>query len=370
MSIRRNIKLVDPNMAKIFIPWVLRHPSYLFTARKLIKSFKSTVELRKRAQEEGLKVPPFLILSITKQCNLHCVGCYAAANGTLSIKTEKQLNIEAWRNIIKEGNDLGVFCYVIAGGEPFMFPNLLDLCSEFKDRGFLIFTNGTALKETDYEKLKQLKNVAIIVSIEGGKEQTDSRRGTGVYEKVLNTINKLNKIGIINGISVTINGINYKQWMNPSTIDSLIKKGVRIGFFLEYIPTKHDITESLMLTEEERTAFRNQILNYRANKKIYLIHSPGDEEYLGGCVSAGRGFAHITPSGDLTPCPVTSMTTHNLTQSSLREGLASDFFKYIRENEHLLETKGSPCALFSHQEELVSIATKFKVRNTSVIQSF
>ena len=70
MSIRRNIKLVDPNMAKIFIPWVLKHPSYLFTARKLIKSFKSTVELRKRAQEEGLKVPPFLILSITKQCNL------------------------------------------------------------------------------------------------------------------------------------------------------------------------------------------------------------------------------------------------------------------------------------------------------------
>jgi hypothetical protein len=62
--------------------------------------------------------------------------------------------------------------------------------------------------------------------------------------------------------------------MNPSMIDFLIKKGVRIGFFLEYIPTKHDITESLMLTEEERTAFRNQILNYRANKKIYLIHSP------------------------------------------------------------------------------------------------
>ncbi|GAH95319.1 unnamed protein product, partial [marine sediment metagenome] len=117
--------------------------------------------------------PPFLILSITKQCNLHCAGCYAAAAGTLSIKSEKQLNIDAWRKIIKEGNDLGVFCYVIAGGEPFMFPNLLDLCSEFKDRGFLIFTNGTALKETDYEKLKKLKNVAIIVSIEGDKEDTD-----------------------------------------------------------------------------------------------------------------------------------------------------------------------------------------------------
>ena len=54
------------------------------------------------------------------------------------------------------------------------------------------------------------------------------------------------------------------------------------------------------------------------------------------------------------------MTTHNLTNSSLREGLASDFFSFIRENEHLLETEGSPCALFAYQEELEIIATKFK----------
>ncbi|MHA1277745.1 MAG: hypothetical protein ACTSQ8_11175 [Candidatus Helarchaeota archaeon] len=55
-------------------------------------------------------------------------------------------------------------------------------------------------------------------------------------------------------------------------------------------------------------------------KQIFLLHSPGDEEYMGGCVSAGRGFAHITPMGDLTPCPVSNIATHNLTKASLREG--------------------------------------------------
>jgi len=86
------------------------------------------------------------------------------------------------------------------------------------------------------------------VSLEGDRETTDYRRGEGVYEKALATLKRLNKIGVLNGISVTINRLNYEHWMNPQLIDSLIKKGIRIGFFLEYIPSKKDITSSLMLT--------------------------------------------------------------------------------------------------------------------------
>jgi len=83
---------------------------------------------------------------------------------------------------------------------------------------------------------------------------------------------------------------------------------------------------SLLLKPEERREFRAQILKFRSTKPIFIIHSPGDEEYFGGCVSAGRGFAHITPAGDLTPCPVSNIATHNLTNSTLREGLASPIY--------------------------------------------
>jgi MoaA/NifB/PqqE/SkfB family radical SAM enzyme len=356
MGIKTTLKLVDSNMAKVFAPWILRHPKYLFVFKKLVKSFKHSLELRNKAKEEGYLVPPFMILSITKRCNLHCAGCYAAAAGTLDIASNSQLRINEWRSIIEEANELGVFAYIIAGGEPFLFPGLLELCKEFSDRLFIIFTNGTAIKENDFKKLKKLKNTGVIVSLEGDREATDYRRGNGVYEKALESLKRLNKIGVFNGISVTINGLNYEHWMNPQLIDSLIKKGIRIGFFLEYIPSKKDITTSLMLTERERELFRAKILEYRSNKKIYLIHSPGDEELLGGCVSAGRGFAHITPSGDLTPCPVSNIATHNLKTSTLEEGLKSKFFKIIRENEHLLETEGVPCALFAHKEEVEELA--------------
>jgi MoaA/NifB/PqqE/SkfB family radical SAM enzyme len=331
-------------------------------------------------RKKGLVVPPFLIISITSRCNLSCNGCYAGAVGNHheikyneDNKMKKELSKEQWRAIINEAKELGVIGFVIAGGEPFLFPGLIDLCEEFKDRLFLILTNGTTLTKADYKRLRRLTNTAVIVSIEGGQELTDSRRGKGVYEKAMSTLSKLKKMGTLNGFSTTITRMNYRYWMNTEHVDDLITQGIKFGVFIEYIPltpgigpgpegmnsttkwdTKND--HALMLTTEERAEFRAQALSYRAKKSIYIVHSPGDEEYFGGCVSAGRGFAHITPTGDLTPCPVSNIATHNLTTSTLREGLASPLFKEIRDNEHLLETEGVPCALFAHPKEVDSLA--------------
>jgi MoaA/NifB/PqqE/SkfB family radical SAM enzyme len=277
-----------------------------------------------------------------------------------------------------------VFSFVIAGGEPFLFPRLIDLCQEFKDRLFLVLTNGTALTEEHYRQLKKTRNMVVIVSVEGGPDITDARRGRGVFGKALSTIDRLNSIGVLTGISVTITRLNYEYWMEEEHIDSFIAKDVRIASFIEYIPLTPvsgpssegtspfctSIPESventngwnngndlaLMLTPEERERFRERVLEFRSRKPIYLIHSPGDEEKFGGCVSAGRGFAHITPGGDLTPCPVSNIATHNLVKASLRDGLASQLFKEICENEHLLETEGMPCALFAHPREVDELA--------------
>jgi len=258
---------------------------------------------------------------------------------------------------------LGIFVNIISGGEPFLFPGLIELCGEFEDQTFVIFTNGTALTETDYNLLKRSNNLAIIVSIEGSPEFTNKRRGTGVYEKALNTIKNLDQIGVPTGISATISRMNFRYWMNPENIDNLIKQNIRMLFLIEYIPQtplpqlKTESTDhSFLLKPEERREFRAQVLKFRSTKPIFIIHSPGDEEYFGGCVSAGRGFAHITPAGDLTPCPISNIATHNLTNSTLREGLASPLFKEICKNEHLLETEGMPCALFAHPEEVSALA--------------
>lgn len=358
--LKKTIDLYDPNIARIFLPWGLRHPKYIRSFLRLRKSYLISEKIRKNKLEEGIKVPPFLILSVTAKCNLRCNGCYATAAGNITDKntqSKKILDIKQWTAIIKEATKIGVFGFVVAGGEPFLYPCLIQLFKEFRNSFFVVLTNGTLIKDRDFKTLKKLGNISIIVSIEGNNKLTDTRRGKGVYDKAMDTLKKLNKYGVINGTSVTITRANYEYWMDDKNIDDLIAWGIRVGIFIEHIPTtseKHDY--DLMLTSKERKKFREKILNYREKKSIYIVHSPGDEEYFGGCVSAGRGFAHITPSGDLTPCPISNIATHNLTKSTLLEGFASPLFKKIRENEHLLETEGMPCALFAHPKEVNELA--------------
>jgi len=376
--LKNTMNRYDPKIASVFLPWAVGHPRYIRSFFRLRRVNEKAKRLRVKEQENGIMVPPFLILSITSNCNLKCSGCFADAVGTTCYGTSKSkkndsLTIDQWRKIIREAAEVGVFGFIIAGGEPFLVPGLLDLCKEFRNRFFIILTNGTIINDEDYKKLPRYGNIAVIVSIEGGAEQTNTRRGRGVYEKAMNTSQHLNKIGVLNGISVTITKLNYKYWMNPENVDHLISQGIRIGVFIEYIPTtsllktgNEQNDHSLILNPEEREIFREKILQYRDTKQIYIVHSPGDEEFFGGCVSAGRGFAHVTPDGDLTPCPVSNIATHNLMSSSFRDGLASPLFQKIRENEHLLETEGMPCALFAHPKEVDELAQSVGAYRTNI----
>jgi len=358
ISINSTLKKIDPSLSKIFIPLILKHPKKIPSMIKLARVYKKSKRLRtKELIENDLKVPPFLILSITSKCNLSCKGCYASFNKFNDKEPQNAfLDIKQWKKIINESREIGIFCFIIAGGEPFIIPNLLNLCEEFNDRLFIIFSNGTLITEFHMKRLKRLKNILIVISIEGDEKMTDSRRGNGVYKKAIETLDALSNIGVFCGFSVTITKNNFSFWMNEKNIDDLISKEIHLGFFIEYIPI--DNNKELMLDDVERETFRNKIIEFRTHKDIYLIHSPGDEEYFGGCISAGRGFAHVTPNGDLTPCPISPLSTHNLLKNSLREALMSPLFKYIRENEHLLETKNSPCALFYHSEELTDLVEK------------
>ncbi len=355
-------------LSEVVIPHLLKNPRYLPAGYRLMRSLKRNQNLRKKHLGRGLMVPPALVLSVTSRCNLNCAGCFAATVGILDEKREREeLRTGEWRSIMEEACELGVFCFVISGGEPFLRPNILSLVGEFKDRFFILLTNGTEIDSEVLEDLKGINNLIVLVSLEGGEKLTDLRRGKGVFDHSIESLRKIRGTGTPAGISVTITRRNFWYWMRRDVIDWFVKKGVKLGVFIEYIPSENaSFSEgggrSLMLTPKQREEFRKRMLSYRKEKDMYIIHSPGDEEFFGGCVSAGRGFAHVTPSGDLTPCPVSDVSTHNLTQSRLEAGLLSPLFEEIRKSEHLLKTVGMPCALMAHPEEVDELVRKVNVR--------
>jgi len=352
------IKGVDPQLTRVLVPWVLQHRRYLPGFLRLARTVSQSSRVRARWLARGVRVPPFLVLSVTSKCNLRCAGCYAGAVGTVTnTPLQPGLRLNEWRGVVDEAVRLGVMAFMIAGGEPFLLPGIAELFRDYPDRLFLVFTNGTALRPRDYEILRRSTNTVVVVSLEGDRSLTDLRRGTGVFEKAMGSLDRLREAGILTGIAVTIGSANVEYWSQPENIDALIAHSGPLAMFIEEIPAA-GCENGAVLTHEQRVRFRHVVVQYRDRTTggAYIIHSPGDEESLGGCVSAGRGFVHVNPSGDVTACPVSALATHNLKKSNLEEALASPLFAMIRENGHLLETEGHPCGLSAHAQELEKMA--------------
>ncbi len=97
-------------------------------------------------------------LEVTDKCNIYCRGCYRI-NGLAGHKTLAQIKeeidlLQEWRNCDNIS---------IAGGEPLIHPNILDIISYIRERGMKphILTNGVAL-ERNPDLLKDLKRAGAV----------------------------------------------------------------------------------------------------------------------------------------------------------------------------------------------------------------
>jgi hypothetical protein len=108
-------------------------------------------------------------LEPTSQCNLNCYGCYRK-NIKNSHKSMEQLKHELDFFQSRRKTD----CISIAGGDPLVYPNILELVAEIKARGLkpIINTNGIALTR---ELLRELKKAGVF----GFTFHIDSKQGRG-----------------------------------------------------------------------------------------------------------------------------------------------------------------------------------------------
>lgn len=319
----------------------------------IISKLRESQNRRERLEKEGTHIPPFLIASITSECNLHCAGCYARASGTCGDATKQdEMTAEEWHNVFTQANALGVSFILLAGGEPLIRKEILEAAASQPDIVFPIFTNGTLLDIEYLQIFDRNRNLIPVVSIEGDEEITDARRGAGVSSQINSAMNDLKHKGILYGTSITITNQNMELVTSKEFILKLRKKGCRIVFFVEYVPALSG-SETLVLDEIQR---QNQEAHIEALKQLFkdmvLIAFPGDEKLMGGCLAAGRGFFHINAFGGAEPCPFSPFSDMNLKTHSLLDVLSSPLFKGLRESELLKIPHTGGCALFDKQESI------------------
>ncbi|UCF12359.1 MAG: radical SAM protein [Thermoplasmatales archaeon] len=329
----------------------IKHPSQALYFFKTYRWQKKASKTREKWEQQGTHVPPIMIFSITHQCNLNCKGCYEKA---IRPTVKKELTDEQLRNIIKQSHELGISFVVVAGGEPFMRPGFFKITEDYHDIIFTIFTNGLLINDKTIKIIKTQKNIVPLISLEGCEEVTDERRGKGIYNRLQKTMEKIKDQKIFFGTSLTLTKNNFDKILNESFIQNLIDIGCKFFLFLEYNPIKPG-TEKWMITDSQRERTMNNMRKFRAKWPALSIAVPGDEEEIGGCLAAGRGFIHISAEGDVEPCPFAPYSDMNLNNVSLKEALNSDFLKKIREKHAQLHETGGSCALWEKREMVQSL---------------
>ena len=334
----------------------IKNPSHALYFFKTMRWQKRAEKTREKWEQNGVHVPPIMIFSITNICNLNCKGCYAK---TTRPNVKEELNEKELRDVVSQAHELGISFVVVAGGEPLIRKELFQITKKYPDIIFVIFTNGLLIDENNLDIIKKQKNIVPLISLEGCEEETDDRRGKGIYNRLQKTMKKLNEKNIFFGTSLTLTKSNFDTITSEGFIKNLIDVGCKFFLFVEYNPIKPG-TEKWVLTDEQRKKTMDIMNVFKTKWQALFIAVPGDEEKIGGCLSAGRGFIHISSEGDVEPCPFVPYSDMNLRKVSLKEALQSDFLRKIRENhDKLHESKGS-CALWEKREWIKSLLEKQK----------
>ena len=319
-------------MAKAYLN-VLANPHEARFVARMQKIFVSSERRRKAMLEgEGLEVPPFLIASIATTCNLQCKGCYARKNGivhTPSTGEADLLTAGQWHTIFSDAAAMGVSFCLLAGGEPLTQRAILEQTAEVKDIIFPVFTNATLIGPQYIDFFRRHLNIVPIVSLEGDAAATDDRRGKGVYQRALLSMEMLHKEHLFFGTSITVTTENYHQ------VTSLE--------YLRHLAFKDEHVEEMERLLEQR---REEV------KEMIFLSFPGDEKALDGCLAAGRGFFHIGPDGAAEPCPFSPFSDSNVATLGLKEALRSPLFTKIRAAKVLGWEHTGGCTLYEHREEV------------------
>jgi len=331
------VALSNPRQAAVFV----RALFWLGKAARRRTAFK----------RRGISVPPIIIYSITDRCNLACKGCYAQS---FRAEADDELDAGELRKVVEEARDLGVSFFVIAGGEPLLRPELAGILADFPEIIFFVFTNGLLITEDWIRTLRRRRNIVPLLSLEGDRAMTDGRRGPGTYDRLLTLIDELRRRRIFFGVSLTLTRPHFSTIISPDYTKSLVDAGCKFFLYLEYTPTT-DGTEDWILTGEQRTRMREALPVYRAAHSALFIAVPWDEDDVGGCLSAGRGFIHINPKGDVEPCPFAPFSDTNLRNLSLKDALQSKFLEAIRGIPELSRETGGGCVLWKERARVSSL---------------
>src|SRR5438067_1320816 len=318
-----------------------------------------SVQRHKARLKRGEFFPPFLYISVINSCNLRCQGCWVDV-------AAKQARIEpaAMNRLIGEAKAMGKSFFGILGGEPCMHPELLEILGAHRDCYFQVFTNGHFITDDVAKKLREFGNVTPLISVEGNEIVSDERRGrAGVLSQTMQGLQNCLKHKVMTGVCTSLCQSNF-DLLSEKWLDRLIKMGVMYTWFHIYRPVGPDAKADLSLTPEQQLQCRKFVVEMRAKKPIVIIDAYYDGEGRALCPAATGFTHHISPWGDIEPCPVIQFAKESIyDERPLREVFQES--EFLRDFRHTAAEHTRGCIVLERPELLEQLVERHGAKDTT-----
>lgn len=326
--------------------------------------FHGTKMIRANREKYGCNIPWLILFDPTSACNMHCVGCWSGTYGH-----KNNLTFEDMDKIVTEGKELGVYLYMMTGGEPLVRKkDILRLCEKHNDCMFAAYTNSTLIDEELCKEVVKLGNLTFMLSIEGTPQTNDARRGVGHYDAVMKAMDLLKKYGIVFGTSICYTRANIEAVTSEEFFRFIASKGARFGFFFHFMPVGNNAVPELMPTVDQRKKMIQQIRYIRSKDcdiDFYPMDFQNDGEFVGGCIAGGRNYFHINSRGDAEPCVFIHFSDSNIHEKSILEMLQSPLFMKYHEGQPFNRNHLRPCPMLENPDMLRKIVAETGAHGTN-----
>jgi MoaA/NifB/PqqE/SkfB family radical SAM enzyme len=349
MTLKQMLKQVNPTVRK-----------------KIVKNFFINECIRgdtirtKIARNIGFELPALIVISPTMRCPLRCTGCYSA-----QYAQNADLEFPVFDQLITEAKSMGIYFFVISGGEPFAYPHIYDLFKKHNDAWFQVYTSGVFLNKENTRRIAELGNVNPCISVEGFEAETDRRRGKGHYKKVLTAFQNMRDAGVPFGFSATATRENNNLIMSDEFVDFYSKQGALVGWYFQYMPIGRQPNLDLVPTPQQRMHRFYRMIQLREKFNIFLVDFWNDGWLTGGCIAGSRRYLHINHKGDIEPCVFCQIAVENIHKKGLLDALGtSPLFRSIRKRQPYNHNLLRPCMIIDNPEVLKNVVNEVSASET------
>lgn len=137
----------------------------------------------------------YLSVAVTTTCNFRCSFCSKAGQEPL------HLDSKLLYSVLQEAIELGLTKVEFTGGEPLLYPGILDLIEDLRGQGIttLLVTNGSTICQSTAERLARAEAMVAVSLSTLNAQKFDDLTGTkSQFPRVLNAVHLLRRAGFGN----------------------------------------------------------------------------------------------------------------------------------------------------------------------------